>query len=275
MLRPALALLTAVVALTACGEEDSRPAATTTGPPTTATAPPNAKPSRTPEQTLAAVRKAVRGAESFHIEGTQTDGEGITRLEGDVAADGAIRLDLVQKGAVVNMIILDEETVYLRADEAFWKRSSAPPSVGELLAGRWAKVPADEETAELAEQVQPDVIALCLGESVGTTSIRSDTLDGDEVLVLVDKGDKPGTAPGELYVAADDPQLPLRVRQTGARRPGGPPVDPRCDSDDEEGPEDRSDIRLSRWNEPVTIEAPADALDLEELADQADDEPAV
>ena len=270
MMRLSATVVISLLALAGCGggDDQKRPASTNPARSTEAV-------SRSPQATLAAVQDAVRGAESFHIDGALTDDEGVTQLEGDVAADGAVRLVLKQKGTVVDMIVLDQESVYIRADEAFWKQSSAPANVQQLLAGQWVKVPADDDTAELAQQVQPDVVADCLGESVGTLSAREDTLDGEDVVVLVDDGDKPGTAPGELYVAAEDPPLPLRVRQTGARREGGPPVDPECGSDEDESPEDRSDLRLSRWNDPVEIEAPADALDLEEIADGADQDPAV
>ncbi|MEO6497084.1 MAG: hypothetical protein ABIO51_06335 [Solirubrobacteraceae bacterium] len=259
-----------LLALAACGGSDDQKRPASTNPARSAK-----DVSRSPQETLAAVQDAVRGAESFHIEGTQTDDEGITRLEADVAADGAVRLALRQKGAVVDMIVLDQELVYIRADEAFWAQSSASADVQQLLTGRWVKVPGNKDAAELAQQVQPVVVADCLGESVGTLSSRQDSLDGKAVLVLVDAGDKPGTAPGELFVEADDPALPLRVTQTGARRAGGPPVDPKCGSDEDETPQDRSDLRLSRWDEPVEIEAPADALDLEEIAGQGEREPSV
>ncbi len=265
----AVVILTLLTFAGCGGDDDAQPATTSVAPSAENTA-------RSPQEALAAVQDAVRGAESFHIEGTQTDDDGVTRLEADVAADGAVRLALRQEeGAVVDLIVLDQESVYIRADEAFWAQSSASADVQQLLTGRWAKVPADDETAQLAEQVQPDVVADCLGESVGTLSSRQDSLDGKDVLVLVDEGDKPGTAPGELFVEADDPALPLRVTQTGARRPGGPPVNPKCGSDEDETPQERADLRLSRWNEPVEIEAPPDALDLEEIAGQGEQEPAV
>ncbi|MEJ7785375.1 MAG: hypothetical protein WKF96_11265 [Solirubrobacteraceae bacterium] len=269
-MRLSATLVLSLLALAACGGGDDQNRPSSTNP-----ARSTEDVSRSPQETLAAVQDAVRGAESFHIEGTQTDDDGVARLEADVAADGAVRLALRQKGAVVDMIVLDQESVYIRADEAFWAQSSASADVQELLTGRWVKVPGDEDAAELAQQVQPNVVADCLGESVGTLSAREDKLDGDEVVVLADEGDKPGTAPGELFVKADDPALPLRVTQTGARRPGGPPVNPKCGSDQDETPQDRSDLRLSRWNEPVEIEAPPDALDLEEIAGQGEQEPEV
>lgn len=258
-LRHAVPLI--LLALAGCG--DDKPGAPQAEPP---------KVSASTQETLRSVAGALRDAESFHIEGTQTNRDGETRLEGDVA-DGGVRVSLRYDGASAEMIVLGTGAVYVRGDAAFWEQSEAPAAVRDLLAGRWAKIPADGEATELAEKLQPDVLADCLSDGLGTISLRTDTLDGRPVVVIVDKGDKPGTEPGELSVAAAAPQLPLRVRQTGPSRPGGPPPDPKCssdDTDDENGPVTEADLRFSRWDEPVEIKAPEDALDLEELAREAE-----
>lgn len=255
-LRNAVPLI--LVALAGCG--DTEPAAL----------PPEAAVS--PQETLRAVGSALRDVESFHIEGSQTKRDGVTRFEGDIAPDGAVRFSLSKDGAAAKMIVMGDD-VYVSGDGPFWEQTKAPAEVRDLLAGRWVKVPAGDEFTELAEQMQPDVLADCLSGGLGRLTIRKDTLDGRPVVVLVDKGDRPGSEPSELYVAAADPQLPVRATQSGPERPGGPPPDPKCSSDDEEdkdGPVIRADLRFSRWDEPVEIEAPADALDLEELARQAD-----
>lgn len=259
-LRSAIPLL--LVALAGCGE--SKPAA-----------PPD--PAASPQKALRAVATALRDVESFRIEGSQTTRNGVMRFEGDIAADGSVRFSLSQDGGAAKMIVIGDD-VYVSGDGPFWEQSKAPAEVRDLLAGRWVKVPADDAFTELAEQMQPDVLADCVSEGLGTLTVRTDTLDGRPVVVLVDQGDKPGSEPGELYVAAADPQLPLRATQSGPERPGGPPPDPKCSSDDEvdeDGPVIRSDLRFSRWNEPVDIEAPAGALDLEQLARQADGRPTV
>ena len=255
MARLCLALPIVVLALAGCGGDDKK------------------KTASGPQETLGAVAGALRDAESFHIEGTQTNREGETRLEGDVT-DGAIRVSMLHDGGSAEMIVIGSDDVYIRANAAFWEESEAPAQVRELLADRWAKIPADDEVTEVADHLQPAVLADCLDDDVGTLSIREDTLDGEPVVVFADKGDKPGTAPGELYVSATDPQLPLRIRQTGPSKPGGPPPDPKCSTDDDDdeddgGPTIRGDMRFSRWDEPVEIEAPEGALDLEELARQA------
>jgi hypothetical protein len=88
------------------------------------------------------------------------------------------------------------------------------------------------------------------------------------VNLLATSGDRPGTAPGRLYVAARGPALPVRITQTGPNR-AGRTGDPLCDDPDGKNDTTRSDVRLSRFDVPVHIIAPADYLDLEKLiADQ-------
>jgi PAS domain-containing protein len=247
-------LVLALLALGGCGggEEERAPAS-----------------GASPQETLRAAQEAIRGVDSYHIAGSQTGGDADIRLEADVAAGSALRLTLEQDSSSAEMIILDGDTSYIRANRAFWDDTDATARVGDLLTDRWAVVPIDEDTKRIYDEVQPDVVAGCLDDRLGTLSVRRGTLDGEPVEILIDAGDKPGTAPGELYISADEPRLPLRLRQTGARKPGGPAPDPRC-SDDEEDPGDRSDLRLSRFGESFAIEPPAGALDLEDLAREAE-----
>ncbi len=81
--------------------------------------------------------------------------------------------------------------------------------------------------------------------------------------MILDKGDRPGTSPGRLYVAATGEPLPLRTIATGPERPGGK-QDPLCDSDTptRAGVE----VLFNRYNEPWTSTAPPDAIDLGKLS---------
>jgi hypothetical protein len=88
------------------------------------------------------------------------------------------------------------------------------------------------------------------------------TFEGHDVVVLVDKGDGSSNEPGELYIPTKGPALPMRVRQTGPRRPGGH-VDPRCN--DPTSTTRSSDTRLSAFDEPLHITAPHGAVDLNTL----------
>src|SRR5437764_268932 len=81
--------------------------------------------------------------------------------------------------------------------------------------------------------------------------------------VAEDQGDRPGTNPGQLYVAASGPALPLRVLQTGPQKPGGS-ADPTCGGGSDTTKS--ADVRLSNFDKDVKISAPPGALDLQKLA---------
>ena len=82
------------------------------------------------------------------------------------------------------------------------------------------------------------------------------TVGGRSAVIVVSDGSVPGSAPGKVYVAATGPAWPLRAVVTGPRRPGGSGV---CA---EQTTARTSDITISDFNQPVSVTAPAGALDL-------------
>ena len=71
-------------------------------------------------------------------------------------------------------------------------------------------------TTEFTRGILPKDVGYCLVKEAGTvTNAGARTVAGEDVVVLTDKGDKPGTSPGELYLPASGPALPTRLRQTG------------------------------------------------------------
>ena len=240
-----------------------RPAASSTGS-TPATTPAAAAPS--PARTLADVKTALRGVRSFHIDGVQLDADGRTRLAGDFTAAGSLRLHLAVGRSVADLVVVHDVT-YVKANQAYWLSQGKGPAatkVAQLLAGRWAKLPAAAAGSfkDDLEQLSPKGLAECVSRGNGTLSSGGvQTLDGRRVRVLIDKGDKPGTNPGRLYVAADGKALPLREVQTGRQRPGG--TDTRCG--DPKSTTRQADVRISRYDLPVKITPPRGALDLDRL----------
>jgi hypothetical protein len=69
----------------------------------------------------------------------------------------------------------------------------------------------------------PALIGRCMiGTHLGTLSkVGTGEVDGKPTVVIEDKGDVPGGAPGKAYIATKGEPLPLRVTQTGRRRPAG------------------------------------------------------
>ena len=257
-LRLMLAPCAALVLAAGCGGSSSSSTSTGSGD----------QSSKAPGQILADMRSALAGVDSYHLDGSFTDKDGETRLAGDVAAPGSLRLKLEQGGNTVSMVIVGSQT-YLRANRGFWKAQAgvSQPKVLKLLSDRWVKVPeaSAADVRKLIAEFTPKNLGHCLTAQVGTISKRGTaTVDGRKTVVLVDKGDRPGTSPGELYVAATGPTLPLRLRQTGPDRPGGR-KDPRC-GDSSDSTTKSGEVRFSRYGEPLHISPPPGALDLESLA---------
>lgn len=247
--RPLPLLLVLAIAASGCGDSDG------SGGKSEA----NGLESKPPQEVLAQTAAALRRVQSFHLEGTQGR---TTRVEADVGVPAKLRLDLRQRDASAR-ILLVEGAFYVRGNAAFWKQAEAGEAAREL-GGRWLKMPSSRnEFAELTRQLDPATLSRCLLESHGTLARGgTTTVNGRRAVVIVDKGDRPGTAPGKLYVAATGEPLPLRTLATGRERPGGK-KDPLCDSDTPTRPGDEA--TFSNYDEPIDLTAPPDALDLGSL----------
>jgi hypothetical protein len=221
--------------------------------------------SKPPRAILSDVAAALEDVESYHIDGTWIDEQGLSRATGDVTASGTMRITLNQEYKRIELLLTGSET-FMRGNREFWVADgdSVRLAAAEMLSDRWVKVPpaAAASMKQALDGVLPETLAYCVTRAVGTISRKGTRqFSGNAVVVLADEGDRPGTSPGEVYVAASGPALPLRLLQTGPVSVGD--VDPRCG--DTGSNTTASDFRLSDFNEPVHISAPSDALDLAKL----------
>lgn len=221
-----------------------------------------------PDRLLREAAAAMRGVRSYHVEGTQTDGDGKSTVAADVSANGASRLRLTQAGKRLEVIVTRGAT-YLKANRAFWDEAGGGggDQASRLLADRWVKSP-ESQSPELRKSVdvlRPRRFAHCLVSTTGRVTRKGDgELDGRPVVVLSDDGDVPGGTPGDLTIAAEGKPLPLRIKQTGPERPGK--GDPRCGDDDDASTTTASDLRLSDFDRVAPIREPEDAIDLGDAA---------
>jgi hypothetical protein len=175
-----------------------------------------------------------------------------------------VRLTTEADGRIESVLIGD--AAYLKGDRRAI-RGMLGPEAARLFAGKWLKVPADQagSARDLIDEFSPERLAYCLPLELGTLkNLGTQQLDGREVVVVSDRGDKPGTAPGKLYVAAEGKPLPLRLEQTGPVKPGGT-SDPRCSDPESESDVVSGDLRLE-YGKSVAVTAPPEAVDLSELA---------
>jgi hypothetical protein len=229
---------------------------------------PSGEASKSASAILGDAAAALGKVHSFHLQGAETEKGGPVAITGDVALPGRVRLNLRQGAGAVDVVIVGKDA-FIKANSEFWKSQAGAAAVAGLLADKWVKAPpsATAEFGQFLAVTDPATIGHCLVASHhGTISkAGTDTVAGTPVVVLEDKGDAPGSSPGKLYVAASGPPLPLRVVETGPKKPGGKP-DPQCKETSVRSTTTASDLRLSDYDKTVTIEAPKGAMDLSKLA---------
>lgn len=273
MTRTRVTLIAALLSLglSACGGGDDGGAKTTAAPAasgTTTTTASSAIADKPAQEILQDMSKALAQVRSYHVSGTQEGKDGRTRLAGDVAADGRVKLEIDQHGSTIGLIVVGGDA-FFKADADFWRKTAGPSgaALAKRLANRWVKSPdgVDKSMRELVDSVNPKTLSYCSTREVGELTKDGTTdVDGQPAIVLVDAGG-PGNSPGRISIATEGRPLPLRIQQTGPDQPGGGKPDPRCDDEDKTDDSTGSDVRLSKFDEPVDIVAPPDAIDLSQL----------
>lgn len=279
-------LAAACLALAACGESSlSRIATaaneattttgtTTTGPSTTARRSGLAR--KTPREVLEATADAMEKVRSYHVESEQVDDDGPSSIVADVTADGRFRGRLVSGDQRVEVVVLGGDT-YMRANRAYWDEigGRGAPHLS-LLTDRWVKAPSAAAAGlrDTLDKLEPEHIATCLRKgstAKGVTNEGERRWRGKPVVVLRDPGTLPGSSRSELYTAARGAPLVQRETQSSRRRPGGQ-IDRECG--DPKSTTRRGETVYSRYDEPVKIEVPPNALDLDRLVAPKDLTPA-
>ena len=159
------------------------------------------------------------------------------------------------------------------ANRAFWiaragSGYSGPARGAALLADRWIKVPpATPGLAQFAAWTNPTTVGRCIVAShLGTVTTAGTTIyEGRPVVVLRDHGNVPGSAPGELYVTTTGRVLPVREMQTAPSQPGGVPERACGETSAPMRTTATGDLTFSRYNQPVAITAPANAISISGL----------
>jgi hypothetical protein len=225
---------------------------------------PNGVARKSANQIVADVERALTQVHSFHLDGVQVDADtGPTAITGDVALPGRIRIRLAQGNQVASVVSINR-TVYLMANAAYWAAHTKRAAVVNLLANRWILVPpavSNSDFGSLLALSNQKTFAKCFIGRHGTLTAAGTTIEAHQpVVILKDKGDVPGDSPGEAYIATTGPPLPVRLIQTGPEKPGGTP-DVACgESSAHPDTTTSGDLRLSRFNLPVQIAAPQNAL---------------
>jgi hypothetical protein len=195
--------------------------------------------SKTPAQILDAAVAAARSAATVHVSGSMSDEGKPVSLDLELEAGKGGKGTIALEGLSVKLVQING-AVYLNGSEAFY-RHVAGATAGQLLRGKWLKAPAsDVNFASLASLTDLDkLISSTLAAHGALVGAGTSTLDGHKVVGVTDR-----TRGGSLYVATTGAAYPLEIAKSGSS--GGR-------------------ITFDRWNQPVTLEAPVGALNINQL----------
>ena len=219
-------LVLAVAALAGCGSSSSG----------------NGVASKSPTEIVAAAKAAADGASAVHVSGSTVTGGSPITLDLSLVTGKGGRGRLTENGLSFELIEI-EGTVYINGSSAFYTHF-AGPAAAQLLHGKWLKASSTSgsfaELSSLTDLRKLLDAALTTGANSKTLVAAGTSTVGGQPAV----GVKDTAQNGILYVATTGPAYPLEITKSGA---GG------------------GTITFSEWDRPVTLTAPANAVDVEQL----------
>jgi hypothetical protein len=216
-----------------CGSSSSSSSSTAT----------NGEAAKSANEILADTQAAAKSASSVHMT--------ISGLPGQFS--GAT-LDLSKGNGATGSMNVGKSTVditvtntdfYMKADGTFWKSQTSSASTAQLFAGKWIKIPTSGSAASSLSQVKnlTDMTTFFSGALKPTGTVTkggTTTVNGMQVVQL-----KSGTG-GSLYVSLEGTPYPVEIQQNPSQGGGL--------------------ATFTNWNAPVTVSAPANALDFSTAA---------
>jgi hypothetical protein len=192
---------------------------------------------KTPAQIVAGAKILADAAKSVAVSGTvRTATSPITVKLILLAGKGG--RGLISENGISFQLVQIHGTVYIKGSPAFYSQI-AGARAAQLLQGRWLKAPASSgalaplasltDLSKLADSTLPAHGQLRKGHMT--------SVNGQKVIGVTDT-----STGGTLYVATTGPPYPVQI----AMGPGG-------------------NITFSRWNQPVSLFAPANAIDITAL----------
>lgn len=194
--------------------------------------------SKSAEQIVAASRAAADSATSAHVAGSIVTVSAPIVLNLELAT-GAGRGEL-SLGGLMFELIQTGGTVYIKGSPAFYRHIGGA-AAAQLLQGRWLKAPTTTpEFASIASLTDLHrLVDSTLANHGALTKGPITTVDGQRAISLRDSSNG-----GTLYVATTGKPYPVQISRGGSR--GGT-------------------VTFDRWNQAVSISAPANAIDLTQL----------
>jgi hypothetical protein len=143
------------------------------------------------------------------------------------------------EGLGIEVVAL-EKAFYLNGSAAFYRHIGGA-AAAQLLQGKWLKAPTTGGEFASLEQLTNlgKLLDTALSSHGKLVSAGTTTINGQKAVGVTDT-----TKGGTLYVAATGTAYPLRITKSGSGA---------------------GRITFDRWNEPVTISAPAGAININQL----------
>jgi hypothetical protein len=194
---------------------------------------------KSPTDIVAAAKVAADAASSVHVSGSIVSGGSPITLDLDLLAGKGGRGRLTENGLGFELIEIGG-TVYIKGSSAFYRHIGGT-AAAQLLQGKWLKAPTtSKEFASISSLTNlRALVDTTLANHGALTKGGTTTITGQKVVGVTDTG-KGGT----LYVAETGQPYPIEIAKSGV---GG------------------GTIRFDRWNESVSLAAPANAIDIAQL----------
>jgi hypothetical protein len=194
---------------------------------------------KSPSAILAATKVAADEAKSVHVSGSLVSGGTPITLDMNLLAGKGGRGKLSQNGLAFELIDVGG-TVYIKGSSTFYKHIGGS-AAAQLLQGKWLKAAANSSDFSSLGQLTNlrQLIDQTLGDHGTLTKGATSTVNGVKAVGLTDK-----TEGGTLYVAASGKPYPVEITKGGSAN---------------------GTISFDNWNQPLTLSAPANAIDIAAL----------
>jgi hypothetical protein len=195
--------------------------------------------SKAPAEIVALAKVAADGASSVHVAGSIVSGGSPITLDLELLAGKGGRGRISENGLSFNLIQVGG-TAYISGSPAFYSHFGGP-AAAQLFQGKWLKAPTSNGSFSTLGSLTnlSQLVESALASHGTLLKGATSTVNGQQVIAVTD-----ASHGGTLYVATTGKPYPIQVRKSGAS--GGK-------------------ILFDRWNAPVPLVAPKNAIDLSQL----------
>jgi hypothetical protein len=192
-----------------------------------------------PAAIVAAAKTAAEGAATVRVAGSILVGRTPISLDMELVSGKGGQGRIVLDGVSIQLVEA-RTAVYINSSAAFYRRFTSP-AVARRLAGKWLKGSA--RGAALGALTALTNLRALTGDALAAHEALAPagdaTVQGQKAVAVTDL-----TRGGTLYVATTGAPYPLEIRK------GGTPA---------------GELTFDRWNQPVSLEPPPDAISVKQL----------